>query len=123
MQNLDLQISYGDAYGNRKQSSSVVGMVIAPKPPESVISVRTLVNESGTIQEPESGISMADMTDIDSQNALIVTAGQIENLKFVISNNSSNPVSNLVLTLSSPSDSVKIVGDSKWTLNVLLTAG
>jgi hypothetical protein len=120
VQNLDLQISYGDAYGNRKQSSSVVGMVIAPKPPESVISVRTLVNESGTNQEPESGISMADMTDIDNRNALIVTAGQIENLKFVISNNSSNPVSNLVLTLSSPSDSVKIVGDSKWTLNVLL---
>ena len=119
VQNLDLQISYGDAYGNRKQSSSVVGMVIAPKPPESVISVRTLVNESGTNQEPESGSSMADLTDKDNQNALIVTAGQIENLKFVISNNSSNPVSNLVLTLSSPSDSVKIVGDSKWTLNLL----
>jgi LPXTG-motif cell wall-anchored protein len=120
VQNLDLQISYGDAYGNRKQSSSVVGMVIAPKPPESVISVRTLVNESGTSQEPESGSSMSDMTDKDNRNALIVTAGQIEDLKFVISNNSSNPVSNLVLTLSSPSDSVKIVGDSKWTLNVLL---
>jgi hypothetical protein len=119
VQNLDLQISYGDAYGNRKQSSSVVGMVIAPKPPESVISVRTLVNESGTNQEAESGSSMTDMTDKDNQNALIVTAGQIENLKFVISNNSSNPVSNLVLTLSSPSDSVKIVGDSKWTLNLL----
>lgn len=118
VQNINLQIGYGDAYGNRKQSSSLVGLVIAPKPPESVISVQTLVNESGTNQGPEADSSIASPQS-DNRKALIVTAGQIEDLKFVISNNSSTPVSNLVLTLSSPSDSVKIVGDSKWTLNVL----
>jgi hypothetical protein len=55
----------------------------------------------------------------NNQNALIITAGQIQDLKFVISNNSSSTVSNLVMTLNSPVDSVKIVGDSKWTLNTL----
>ena len=57
------------------------------------------------------------------QNAVIITAGQIQDLDFVISNNSSTPVSNLVITLNSPSDSVKIIGNSKWTLNSLRAQG
>ena len=41
VQNLNLQISYGDAYGNPKRVSSLIGLVVAPKPPESVISLST----------------------------------------------------------------------------------
>ena len=44
-------------------------------------------------------------------------------LKFVISNNSSTPASNLVMTLTSPLDTVKVVGNSKWTLNTLPAQG
>ncbi len=117
VQNLNLQISYGDAYGNTKQLSPLVGLVVAPKPPESVISVSTIVNGSQSTTLGSATKVAVDKNDI--QNALIITGGQIQDLKFVISNNSSTPVSNLVVTLNSPSESVKIIGDSKWTLNSL----
>lgn len=133
VQNLNLQISYGDAYGNRKQVSSLVGLVVAPKPPESVMTVKTITNASAINPNPNlagqganrsslvsnSIDSIKEINDNANRNALIITAGQIQDLKFVISNNSSSPVSNLVMTLSSPLDTVKIVGDSKWTFNAL----
>ena len=116
VQNLNLQISYGDAYGNPKQVSSLIGLVVAPKPPESVISLSTNDNVSSPSKRPD----INDTVNKNGvQNAVIITAGQIQDLDFVISNNSSTPVSNLVITLNSPSDSVKIIGNSKWTLNSL----
>src|SRR5262249_700604 len=132
VQNLNLQISYGDAYGNRKQVSSLVGLVVAPKPPESVITVRKITNASDINTNANANLGAganrnslvsngveSNKENSDNRNALIITAGQIQDLKFAISNNSSSPVSNLVMTLNSPLDSVKIVGDSKWTLNGL----
>lgn len=116
VQNLNLQISYGDAYGNTKQVNSLIGLVVAPKPPESVISLSTIGNGSSTSVGSDAN-GTVDKKDI--QKAVIITAGQIQDLNFVISNNSSTPVSNLVITLNSPSDSVKIIGNSKWTLNSL----
>ena len=116
VQNLNLQISYGDAYGNPKRVSSHIGLVVAPKPPESVISLSTKDNLSSPSKRPDIN---ATVNKNGVQNAVIITAGQIQDLDFVISNNSSTPVSNLVITLNSPSDSVKIIGNSKWTLNTL----
>ena len=116
VQNLNLQISYGDAYGNPKRVSSLIGLVVAPKPPESVISLSTNDNVSSPSKRPDIN---ATVNKNGVQNAVIITAGQIQDLDFVISNNSSTPVSNLVITLNSPSDSVKIIGNSKWTLNTL----
>lgn len=120
VQNLNLQISYGDAYGNPKRVSSLIGLVVAPKPPESVISLSTKDNLS--FASNRSDIN-ATVNKNGIQNAVIITAGQIQDLDFIISNNSSTPVSNLVITLNSPSDSVKIIGNSKWTLNSLRAQG
>src|SRR3712207_6065492 len=39
VQNIDLQISYGDAYGNRKNSDQSVGLVISPNPPQSILNI------------------------------------------------------------------------------------
>jgi len=116
VQNLILRISYGDAYGNPKQVSSLIGLVVAPKPPESVISLST--NDSANFTSMRPGINNT-VNKNGIQNAVVITAGQIQDLDFVISNNSSTPVSNLVITLNSPSDAVKIIGNSKWTLNTL----
>ena len=116
VQNLNLQISYGDAYGNPKRVSSLIGLVVAPKPPESVISLSTNDNVSSSSKRHDIN---GTVNKNGVQNAVIITAGQIQDLDFVISNNSSTPVSNLVITLNSPSDSVKIIGNSKWTLNSL----
>ncbi|HKG42055.1 MAG TPA: hypothetical protein VKA98_07950 [Nitrososphaeraceae archaeon] len=102
VQNIDLQISYGDAYGNRKSSDQSVGLVISPKPPQSILNV-------------DAGVSS------DNQNSSIVLiAGKIQELQFSIANQGKIPVTDLVITLTSQADTVKILGNSKWTFENLI---
>jgi hypothetical protein len=49
----------------------------------------------------------------------IITAGQIYNYSFSVSNISDKPLSDLLVTLTSQSDSLKILGDSKWSIGSL----
>src|ERR1051325_5161698 len=91
-QNLNLQISYGDAYGNQKTSNSQIGLVIAPNPPQSVL----------------------NLTNNNNGSALILTAGKIQNMGFTLENNDKRPITNVVASLNSESDSMKILGDSRW---------
>src|ERR671921_113077 len=101
VQNLDLQISYGDAYGNRKNSDQSVGLVISPKPPQSILNI-------------DAGVSS------NNQNSSIVLiAGKIQELQFNIANEGKIPVTDLVITLTSQADTVKILGNSKWTFENL----
>ncbi|HYY50708.1 MAG TPA: hypothetical protein VE643_07535 [Nitrososphaeraceae archaeon] len=97
-QNLNLQISYGDAYGNQKTSNSQVGLVIAPNPPQSVL----------------------NLTNNNNGSALILTAGKIQNMGFTLENNDKRPITNVVASLNSESDSMKILGDSRWTVQSML---
>jgi hypothetical protein len=92
-QNLNLQISYGDAYGNQKILNAMVGLIIAPNPPQSVLNLTT-----------------------NNGNALILTAGKIENMEFTLQNNDKNPITSVVASLNSQTDAMKILGDSRWTL-------
>ena len=92
-QNLNLQISYGDAYGNQKTLNVLVGLVIAPNPPQSVLNLTT-----------------------NNGNALILTAGKIGNIEFTLQNNDKNPITSVVASLNSQTDAMKILGDSRWTL-------
>jgi hypothetical protein len=102
VQNLDLQISYGDAYGNRKSSDQSVGLVISPKPPQSILNI-------------DAGVSS------NNQNSSIVLiAGKIQELEFTIANEGKIPVTDLVITLTSQADTVKILGNSKWTFENLI---
>src|ERR1051325_2849916 len=97
-QNLNLQISYGDAYGNQKTSNSQIGLVIAPNPPQSVL----------------------NLTNNNNGSALILTAGKIQNMGFTLENNDKRPITNVVASLNSESDSMKILGDSRWTVQSML---
>jgi hypothetical protein len=97
-QNLNLQISYGDAYGNQKTSNSQIGLVIAPNPPQSVL----------------------NLTNNNNGSALILTAGKIQNMGFSLENNDKRPIINVVASLNSESDSMKILGDSRWTVQSML---
>src|SRR5919107_738358 len=102
VQNIDLQISYGDAYGNRKNSDQSVGLVISPKPLQSILNV-------------DAGVSS------NNQNSSIVLiAGKIQELEFSIANEGKIPVTDLVITLASQADAVKILGNSKWTFENLI---
>jgi len=96
-QNLNLQISYGDAYGNQKTSNAQVGLVIAPNPPQSVLNLTT-----------------------NNGNALVLTAGKIQDMQFTLENNDKKPITNVVASLNSQSDSMKILGDSRWTIQSML---
>src|ERR671933_1238230 len=97
-QNLILEISYVDAYGNQKTTSSQIGLVIAPNPPQSVL----------------------NLTNNNNGNALILTAGKIQNMGFTLENNDKKPITNVVASLNSESDSMKILGDSRWTVQSML---
>ena len=95
-ENLALQISYGDAYGNQKAINPQVGFVITPNPPQSVLNVTS-----------------------NNGNALILTAGKIQNMSFTLANNDKRPITNVVATLSSQSSSLNILGDSRWTMQAM----
>ena len=45
-----------------------------------------------------------------------ITAGKIEDYMFSVTNKGTAPITNVVVTLASPSESLKILGDSKWTV-------
>src|SRR5918999_196321 len=101
VQNIDLQISYGDAYGNRKNSDQSVGLVISPKPPQSILNI-------------DAGVS-----SINQNSSIVLIAGKIQELQFNIANEGKIPVTDLVITLTSQADTVKILGNSKWTFENL----
>jgi hypothetical protein len=102
VQNIDLQISYGDAYGNRKSSDQSVGLVISPKPPQSILNV-------------DAGVSSDNQS-----SSIVLIAGKIQKLQFSIANQGKIPVTDLVITLTSQADTVKILGNSKWTFENLI---
>src|SRR5712691_9964027 len=99
VQNLNLQISYGDAYGNQQTSNVPVGLVILPNPPQSVLNATA-----------------------NNGNALIVPAGKIQDIDFTVANSDNKkPITNVVISLVSQSNSMKILGDSRWTFQSMLS--
>ena len=103
VQNLDLQISYGDAYGNKKTFDSSVGLVILPNPPESVLSITSNNTNNNNVN-----------------GSLVITAGKIQDLKFTITNNGKKTITDMVISLDSQSESLKILGDSRWILQSMI---
>ncbi len=92
LQTISLDITYGNAYGVRKTSAIPVGMVVLPKPPESVLSVAPVGNSS------------------------TILAGKIVDLNFVLSNIGGKPLSDVIISLEPESESVQILGESKWVV-------
>ena len=92
-QNMNIQITYGDAYGNLQTSNIPIGLVILPNPPQSVLNVTS-----------------------NNGNALTITAGKIQNMNLILANSDpKQPITNVVASLDSSSSSIKILGDSRWT--------
>jgi hypothetical protein len=102
VQNLALQISYGDAYGNMKSSDESVGLVIAAKAPQSILNVEPSVSSNNL------------------NSSIVLKAGKIQEMGFTIANEGIKPVTDLVITLASQQDTVKILGNSKWTFEKLI---
>ena len=95
-QSINLQVSYGNAYGVRTSTDIQVGLVVLPRNLESEISVSSSSSSNGS--------------------SAILTAGKIYPYNFTLSNTSGKSLSNVLITLTSASDSIKILGGSKWTV-------
>lgn len=93
-----LQVSYRDAYGIKQLQTLTFGLIVLPKAVQSEVTIT-----------PETG----------SNSSNVITAGQIYDYKFKVTNNSDKPLSDLLVTLASPSDTLKILKDSKWSITTL----
>src|SRR5215208_808820 len=144
---LNIQISYNDAYGNKRTQNQVLGIQISPESPQSGLSV--LPTSSASLYRlPESllatplthtsfGTSSSNNTmsgsDVNNRSSSTTTttnssstqpqsiqiaAGSIQDLSFAIANNNNAGVSiaDAVVSLTSESSAVRILGDSRWNL-------
>lgn len=102
VQNLALHISYGDAYGNIKSSDESVGLIISAKPPQSILNAKHGISSN------------------NQNSSIVLKAGKIQDMGFTVTNEGKQPVADLVITLTSQTDTVKILGNSKWTFENLM---
>jgi hypothetical protein len=115
IQNMKLTIDYNDPYGNKKNLETSVGLIISPNPPESVLSIdeaRNILDTNNTNTNTD-GIT----SNTTKKDTLMLRAGMIESAKIIVSNNGNEELKNVVFSLKSESDSVKLLGDTRWTLN------
>jgi hypothetical protein len=124
IQTLDLEIAYNNAYGIRTDSDYSIGMIVAPNPPESVLSINpgrisTTSSSQDGIDDNNSKSNVNEVEDEINENPIKLTAGRLENLRFSITNNGSLPLTDIVFSLSSGTNSVKILGDSRWRVDYM----
>jgi len=112
IQNMKLEITYNDAYGNKKIFETSVGLIISPNPPESVLSIE----EARNVLVINNAIDR-NGSNIIQHNSLMLRAGIIESANIIVSNNGDEELKDVVFSLNSESDSVKILGDTRWTLS------
>jgi len=98
-------------------------MIIAPNPPEPVLSINPVIisstssNQDNVSNENSSDVNVAE--DEINEVPMKLTAGRIENLRLRITNNGSFPLTDIVFSLSSETDSVKILGETRWRVDYM----
>jgi hypothetical protein len=129
LQNLDIEITYNNANGQRRSVPLSIGFRVLPNPPEGGLSVtpssssETLAQERVILASMITGTSPTDgagnnPSGNDASEVNII-AGRAHDMNFNITNNNRNPITNVVVTLVSRSESLEIIGDSRWTLEEL----
>lgn len=121
IQMMNLEISYNDAYGNEKILNTSIGLIINPNPPESVLTL-----SPGSMNLNSNFTSNLLFNDLGSQNFsnpaenyITLKADTIQKLDLIISNNGKEYLKDVVFSLESQSESVKILGESRWTFNLM----
>src|SRR5579885_1011847 len=95
-QEVQLQIDYQNAWGKLSTDSVSTGLVIEPNPPQSL-----------------------SLSYLGNASTPVITAATLDDLDFAVANNSTDPMSNVLLSLVPQSTSVSIVGPSTWTIQDL----
>lgn len=94
VQNVDIQLDFGNAYGYRNSQTLSTGLVISPTPTDTSLII----------------------TAADNKTPLLITAGTSQDVELNVQNAGKTPLTDIVLTLSTSSDSLKIVGKTKWVI-------
>src|SRR5574337_1232030 len=92
-QEVQLQIDYQNAWGKLTTDSVSTGLVIEPNPPQSL-----------------------SLSYLGNTSTPVITAATLDDLDFAVENNSTDPMSNILISLVPQSTSVSIVGSSTWTI-------
>lgn len=95
-QEVQLQINYQNAWGKLTTDSVSTGLVIEPNPPQSL-----------------------SLSYLGNASTPVITAATLDDLDFAVENNSTDPMSNILISLVPQSTSVSIVGASTWTIQDL----
>jgi hypothetical protein len=129
LQNLDIEITYNNANGERRSVPISIGFRVLPNPPEGGLSVTPSSSTETITQERvilASMITGSSPTDNAGNNPsgndaseVTIIAGRAHDMNFNITNNNRNPITDIVVTLVSRSESLEIIGDSRWTLEEL----
>ena len=97
VQNVDMQIIYGNSYGYRQTAALTTGIVVLPRPAESSL-----------------------LISYDSQNTdPTIIAGKVRNIDFEVTNNGLEPMTHLLLSTTGESEELKIIGNAKWAIDQL----
>src|SRR5574340_454515 len=95
-QEVQLQIDYQNAWGKLSTDSVSTGLVIEPNPPQSL-----------------------SLSYLGNASTPVITAATLDDLNFAVANNSTDLMSNVLISLVPQSTSVSIVGPSTWTIQNL----
>ena len=95
-QEVQLQINYQNAWGKLSTDTVSTGLVVEPNPPQSL-----------------------SLSYLGNASTPVITAATLDDLDFAVANNSTDPMSNVLLSLVPQSTSVSIVGPSTWTIQNL----
>ena len=128
LQNLDIEITYNNANGDRRSTPFSIGFRVLPNPPEGGLSVtpssslETLAQERIILASMVSGSPAGNAETNPTRNDIsevTIVAGRAHDMNFNITNNNRSPITDIVVTLVSRSESLEIIGDSRWTLQEL----
>ncbi|MGI0007591.1 MAG: COG1361 S-layer family protein, partial [Nitrosotalea sp.] len=95
-QQVDLQITYQNAWGKLSTAAISTGLVIDPNPPQSL-----------------------NLSYLGNSTTPVITAAALDTLDFAVANNSTDSMSNILISLVPQSTSVSVVGPSTWTIQNL----
>ena len=123
VQNLDLQVTYGDSYGNKQTFDSSIGIIVSPLPPASNFNITPMLENVTKNKSNNTNTNNNNNNNTNNNDIVILTAGTIEDLTFKLQNNAkniSNPLTDLVVNLDvSPKESIEILGKSRWIFDYM----
>ena len=129
LQNVDIEILYNDANGIRRSVPLSLGFRVQPNPPEGGLSVAPssldikgqyrIILASTIIGSPAGNDESNNGSSGNGSSEVNIIAGRPHDLNFNITNNNRNPITDIVVTLVPRSESLEILGDSRWTVQEL----